>query len=91
MPHQMPRAPRSQLRAWDLEARTLTDRISLPGGAHGARCLQMQPHTLLAGCSNGWVVLCDRRSGRVESRLEHGACVNSIHVHEARRALVCAT
>jgi len=68
----------SPLRTWDLATGALTDRFLLPSFCAGVRCLQLHGHELVAGCGNGWVVLCDLRSGRWERKVALPEMVNTL-------------
>ena len=68
----------SPLRTWDLATGALTDRFVLPSFCAGVRCLQLHGHALVAGCGNGWVVLCDLRSGRWERKVAIPEMVNTL-------------
>ena len=50
----------------------------LPSFCAGVRCLQLHGHALVAGCGNGWVVLCDLRSGRWERKVAIPEMVNTL-------------
>lgn len=71
---------RSQLRVWDPTSAVLTRRFHLPTHTKGVRCMQVLPRTIIAGCANGWILLCDLRTGRFEKRLAHSECVNALHI-----------
>lgn len=82
----------SQLRVWDLQGGgALADRFSLPAYCKGGRCLAApSPHTLVMGCSNGWVVAVDLRNGRYERKFAHSECVNALATSSDGRYLVSA-
>ena len=58
----------------------LLDRFTLPVYSKGVRSLTLSDdeHCLIAGCTNGWVLHFDLRSGRYERKLSHADCVNAL-------------
>ena len=73
----------SQVRVWDVREGVLTDRFSLPGYVKGVRCLaQVGPHHVVAGCTNGWLLSFDLRTGRYEKRMAHTDCIAALAVQD---------